>query len=110
MSDSRVDVASDSTAELIKLGETTSDSAPSKASKRRSEARDHLPDSTSGRPVPPSVITISPEGRTVLSSDAGGAHGANGKSSMQGSGRTILSDASHSQRTGSEIRSGNLTR
>ena len=105
MSDSRVGTVSDSTAELIRLGETSTDRAASKASERR-HTRDHLPDSTSSMSPPSASNAGSHTGLSI----GVGAGGANVRRSMEGSGRTMLGDASHSQRARSEIRSGDLIR
>ena len=102
MSDSRVGIVSDSTAELIRLGETSTDRAASKASERR-HTRDHRPDSTSRSPL----SALNAGSRPGLSIGVG-AGGANVRRSMEGSGRTMLGDASHSQGARSETRSGEL--
>lgn len=105
MSDSRVDVVSDSTAELIRLGETTSDRSASKAAKRR-EAKDYLPDSTTATS---SATAVSSESSSVISSDVGGG-GVNSRRSVESSVRKMSPDAPHSQGTGSGSRFGSLAR
>jgi len=105
LSDSRVDVVSDSTAELIRLGETTSDRNTSKAAKRR-EAKDYLPDSTTATS---SATAVSSESSSVISSDVGGG-GVNSRRSVESSVRKMSPDAPHSQGTGSGSRFGSLAR
>ena len=101
MSDSRAGGVSDSTAELIRLGETSTD-----RSSGRKEPRDYLPDSTSSVPGP---SALPPESSSVFSSNVYG-DGEKGRKSVGGSGRSMSSNALNSQRAGSQKRSGNLAR
>lgn len=110
LSDTRVDVVSDSTASLIRLGESSSYRVPTKAAERK-ETSDHLPDSTSGMSAPSPVITgTSQEASRVVTDDAVGGV-IDGQRSTQGSGRPVLRDTALSQRSESAvIGSGYTTR
>ena len=93
---------SDSTGELIRLGESTSDRGSSMVTVRR-ETKYPLPDSTSGMAALSPMISVPQEGRRVFRSDedgASGGGGANGSRSMQGSAaRATARDTSYSQGT-----------
>ena len=108
LSDTRVDTVSDSTAELIRLGETSSYRVPSKVAERK-ETSDHLPDSTSGGSAP--VITGASLGTSRVDNDGAAGGVMDGQRSIQGSGRPVLRDAAGSQRSESAgIGSGYATR
>lgn len=98
LSDTRADVVRDSTAELIRLGETTLNRVPSKSPERK-ETSDHFPDSTSAMSAPTPLITgTSQEASRVLSDDAAGGI-MDGQRSGQGTGREVLGDTVLSQRS-----------
>ena len=98
LSDSKVDVVSDSTAELIRLGETTSDRVPSTAGER-TETRNQLPDSTSDMSARSPMTTAgSRQGRRLYSDDAVGG-GIKGRRPLQDNGKAASRDASHTQRS-----------
>lgn len=97
LSDSRADVVSDSTAELIRLGETTLDRLPTKAAEGKVTSNPLL-DSTSGMSAPSAMITgTSQEASRVISDDAVG--GMDIGRSILGSGRSVMRDAALSQRS-----------
>lgn len=99
MSDSRAGGVSDSTAELIRLGEAGTD-----RTSERKEPRDYLPDSTSGVPGP---SALPPENSSVFNVHG---DGEKGRTSVGGSDRSMSNNALNSQRAGSQIRSGNPPR
>ena len=97
LSDSRADVVSDSTAELIRLGETTLDRLATKTAEVKVTS-DHLPDSTSGMSAPSVMITgTSQEASRGISDDAIGGMGI-GRSRL-GTGRQVVRDAALYQRS-----------